>query len=150
MDKNTTNINCPKCGNTLTAESSFCNKCGAKLIKQETKKEKRFWEITKNIFEHIWDFIENIWDFLTDIPVIGCFLSAIFALLCVGLVGFAGIMILVGLFSIHYILGFIVLLVGMDVIAYFASFKWGMRKPWFFWAALVLSILALLFPLFME
>lgn len=151
MDKNnTTNIQCPKCGNTLTVESSFCNKCGAKLIKQETKNKKNFWEILRNVSEHIWGFIENIGDFLSDIPVIGCFLYAIFVFLCFGLIVFAGIMILVGLFSIHYMLGFIVLLVGMDIFAYFASFKWGMRKPWFFWAALILSISALFLPLFMK
>ena len=149
MDKNNiTDTHCPKCGNAITVESSFCNKCGAKLIKQKTKKS--FWKIMKTVFEYIRDVIENIWDFLQDIPVVGPLLAAVFLLLCVGLVGYVGIMILEGLLSVHYLLGFIVILVGMDIIAYFASFKWGMRKPWFFWAALVLSILALLFPLFME
>lgn len=41
----------------------------------------------------------------------------------------------------------VVFLAGMNVIAYFASYKWkgvGSRKEWFFWLCLVVSIVFLI------
>lgn len=102
----------------------------------------------KKVFERIFDFIENIHDALSEVPVVGGVLSFLFLMLCVGLC--AGLIVIVGgsilgaIFSINEILGLIILLVGGDVVAYFASFKWGARKPWFFWVALALSVAVLL------
>lgn len=35
-----------------------------------------------------------------------------------------------------------VALIGMNIVAYFASFRWHMRKPWFFLASMFVSIVA--------
>ena len=40
----------------------------------------------------------------------------------------------------------ILFIIGLNVLAYFASFVWGKRKPWFFFVCLVLSILFCLLP----
>lgn len=39
---------------------------------------------------------------------------------------------------------FVVLLVGVNVLSYFASFVWGKRKPWFFWLGLFLTVICLI------
>lgn len=36
----------------------------------------------------------------------------------------------------------VISLVGMNVVAYFSSFRWHIRKPWFFLASIFISIIA--------
>ena len=36
----------------------------------------------------------------------------------------------------------ILFVIGLNVLAYFASFVWGQRKPWFFWLCFGLTIVA--------
>ena len=43
-------------------------------------------------------------------------------------------------------IAFVLFVIGMNVIAYFASYVWGRRKKWFFWACLVLTILGFTLP----
>ena len=152
---NKINFYCQNCGNELPAGSCFCNKCGTKIqSKNESLSQKRnFGATLKNIFTRISDFIVNFCEALSNIPVIGCLIPIILiilALLLAGLIVYAIIMLIVWLFSLHIMIGFTVFLGGMDVIAYFASYKWGMRKPWFFWLCLLASIAAPLLPLFLD
>jgi hypothetical protein len=36
----------------------------------------------------------------------------------------------------------ILFVIGLNVLAYFASYVWGQRKPWFFWLCLCMTIVA--------
>ena len=104
----------------------------------------------KNIVERIFDFIESFLDTLSAIPIIGPLLTFVVVMFVIGLIAALVIMTAVGIFSINYKLGFTIILIGMNVVTYLASFKWGMRKPWFFVMGLILSLIAFFAILFAD
>ena len=78
-------------------------------------------------------------------------LKYIVAFILVIAIGFVAIYLLCTLFSLleaYPIIILLIVLVGMNILSYYASFVWGQRKPWFFWTGLFLSLGALLLPLF--
>ena len=62
------------------------------------------------------------------------------------IVGFVGSLLSSTGQEIALIVIAIIVLVGMNVLAYCASFVWGQRKPWFFFLGLGLTILFCTMP----
>ena len=91
------------------------------------------------------EWLDDIADFLEGIPLIGPLLRIVFIFVAIILSMAAIVFMVAGLFTLSPILGSIVLLVGMNIISYFASYKWEARKPWFFWVCLGLSLFVFVF-----
>lgn len=153
-------IKCPECKHKISDTAISCPHCGFVLsgkILHENKHENKNNKTSSNklkdgLLSFIrFEWIEDISDFLGDIPIIGWLLSWIFFLICVAVVvvGVPAIVYysFIGLWAIHPILAIVVGLVGLNVLTYCASYVWGMRKPWFFWVCLILTIIALIIVL---
>ena len=91
------------------------------------------------------EWLDDIADFLEGIPLIGPLLRIVFIFVAIILSMAAIVFMVAGLFTLSPILGSIILLVGMNIISYFASYKWEARQPWFFWVCLGLSLFVFVF-----
>ena len=145
-------IKCRECGQQVSNEAKCCPHCGypiSKQIKQNTKakKESRWKDILRYIFTFEW--VDDVGDFLGDIPIVGGLLTVLFYLLCLGGIIAVAILLLCVIFEYVPRLGVALFAIGMGVIGWFASYRWGARKKWFFWVGLVCSI-AMLIVLFLP
>ena len=148
-------IKCEECGGQVSSEAKSCPHCGyvlskTKKEKPKTKKEKQSNsnKTLTNLLKFEW--IDDVGDWLSDIPVIGGCLTVLFALLIFGLIAAAGILALVGIFSVSYRLGTILLAVGMAVVSYLASYKWHNRNKLFFLMGLAGAIILFIVSFFVE
>ena len=137
-------ISCPNCG--------FCNKntdipnkenCTVKLGNCHTSKS--FMDKIKYVISFEW--VEDITNWLDNIPKIGNTLGCLFDVLIVLLI-VAGIAVTIGwllysLYKYSISLFAVVCAIGLNIGTFFASYRWGTRKEWFFWVGLFLTVICL-------
>ena len=147
-------IKCPECRRKISDSAISCPRCGYRLgaknvcnntenTTRNIKSKHNAWEVILSIIKLEW--ADDVSDFLMDIPIIGGLLAILFPIIIV-LCAFAaviaiGILVFSGLHSIHPFVAIAAGAIGLNVIAYYASYVWGARKKWFFWVCLALTIL---------
>ena len=148
-------IKCKECGGQVSTEAKSCPHCGCKVSKQIKAKNgtaNKTSQKAKNILRYIFTFewVDDVGDFLGDIPIVGGLLTVLFCLLCFGGIIAVAILLLCVIFEYVPRLGFALFAIGMGVISWFASYRWGARKKWFFWVGLVCSIAMLIGAFFAD
>ena len=134
---------CPHCGYVLTDDVKRTSV--TETISDQNKKQaiSKLKDVMYTIIHLEW--LDDIADFLEGIPLIGPLLRIVFIFVAIILSMAAIVFMVAGLFTLSPILGSIILLVGMNIISYFASYKWEARQPWFFWVCLGLSLFVFVF-----
>lgn len=148
-------IKCPECKRKISNTAFSCPHCGYVLgvgissnngisKNKSTKTKHKAGDVIVSIIKLEW--VDDVADFLMDIPIIGGLLSILFAMLCVIGAGAVALAIVIcvfwGLYLLHPIVAIVAGAIGMNAIAYCASYVWGGRKKWYFWLCLSLTILA--------
>lgn len=146
-------IKCPECNGKVSDTADRCPHCGFNVqsclfndnqeITQNVKRKKMgFGQIIRKAFS--FDWIDSLYDKATDIPIIGNILGVLIMIIAIGVAFVAvfggGFFILALLYEISPALMIIVALVGVNTFSYFACYKWDMRKKWFFWVCLFLTV----------
>lgn len=124
----------------------FKEKCCKKTSssKENGLRKKRKTNIKKTI-KQILDmgWFDDLLDKIYDIPIVGNFIGGLFfSLVLIVVCGFVigmAIMILYAIYKYIPSLLMPVLLLSLNVIAWFSSYRWGCKK-YFFWLSLVVSI----------
>lgn len=144
-------IECPECRNKVSDQATTCPHCGFNIKKytkglssnkRTNKKTKSDSKLTK--MDNIELLIEDFFDNVGAIPIIGkclrLLLIVLFILLfCITIIGiFAAAFLALNELSPDLCM-IAILLLGL-VISYFASYKWGKRKKWYFWFCVIVAI----------
>ena len=165
-------IKCRECGGQVSTEAKRCPHCGCKVPKLKKPKsaiENNNSSRLKNTFQHIFTFewvnpklknvlryiftfewVNDVGDFLADIPIIGGFLSILFSFVLIAFAMAAIPLTIGGAFALSFRFGIILMSGGIGVISWFASYRWGMRKQWFFVCGLICSIAGLICAIFAD
>ena len=114
-------IKCPECNRDVSSTADICPHCGYKLLKQKNI------ETMKKTLAHSKNTIKSIKS-SRKFKIIFSIIASVLALLVLAILYFTSPLLL-----------FLLLLIGMNVVAWFASYRWVARKKWFFWASLVLT-----------
>lgn len=122
---------CKHCGREIESNSQFCQYCGYRLSQQKDKK--KFVSVFKNIIKAV-----------KSNRKLKIVLSVIAAILVASV-----------LYHVLPLLFYLLVLIGVNVGSWFASYRWT-RKKWFFWVSLVatgtmiFTIVPLLFGLVLD
>ena len=114
-------IKCPECTRDVSDTAAHCPHCGYNLSRQKNIKS-----MQKSIgtFKHIAKTIKSNRKF----KIVFSIIASVLALLVLAILYFTSPLLL-----------FLLSLICMNVVAWFASYRWAARKKWFFWASLVLT-----------
>ncbi len=146
-------IKCPECKKKISNTAEKCPHCGFDVQRylesardnKGVAKPKINNSLEQSIKKLIsFEWVDTFLDALIDIPIIGglLYFLVLFIPGCAIVVGlvilFLWIMEL--LTETSPTLAMMIMLIGANVISFFASYRWGKRKPWFFWVGLIISL----------
>lgn len=164
-------IKCPECNQEISDKAKVCIHCGYPIKKALTQNSDMknkislriqnakdcFHVIAKkagNIFGCLVYWIKSAASFICNIPVVGTIVCSLLLLITVisGIILMAFLVdkVMGALFNCNVTLGLVIVYIlmfgSMDIIAYFASYKWGRKSKWYFWVCIMLTVL---FPIIM-
>lgn len=126
-------IKCPECKREISNKAEICPQCGFPISKTQklNKRKNSLSAFKKNISLALNKIFESPpFMYLVFLPI----------MLCVGVaICLLGIWLLERLVEFNATLGLVALILGGNVIAWFASYKWGASKL-FFWLVLIVTI----------
>ena len=151
-------IKCPECKRKVSDTAITCPHCGFNIKtymdnapittpKETTQKKDSKIPLKKRV-KYILSlrWMDKLHDILSRIPIIGWLLAWLFMVATVIITLGVGLFFIVLIFSVLVelspTLAMVVMLIGMNVIAWFSSYRWGCRK-YYFWLSLILTILVL-------
>lgn len=133
-------IKCPECESVVSNKAANCPQCGFPISKTEKRNKAniRLYVIKryilnffvklslpfKKIFHYKWFLIAFV------VPIVICGILALFLL---------GMWILEQLFELNSTIGLVILILGANILSWFASYKWGASKL-LFWLGLIVTI----------
>lgn len=151
-------IKCPECKKKISDQCGNCPHCGFpienatksnnstnEVIKTSTEQKNKT-PIYKKVLGCILYPIALIIDLLSD-SILGLILGLLFGIaLLIGFIIFIA-WFLDLLMKINPIWAILVIAVGCNIVSFFASFVWKMRKKWFFPLTLILTLIALAYAI---
>lgn len=158
-------IKCPDCKRKVSDTATTCPHCGFNVnayinsmpilqTKNVDSTQKKGTKIPiKNRVKYILSFSwgDNLFDKISRVPIIGGFLASLFLLTVTLVIVGGGIILLALIFSniaeFSPTLATVLLIIGGNVIAWFASYRWGCHK-YYFWLCLIVSALFIYYFVF--
>lgn len=159
-------IKCPECKRKVSDTAVTCPHCGfnakaymgnspaiTQTKKVDSMQKKRSKIPLKKRIKYILSFAwaDELFDKISGIPIIGGLLAWLILFVAVLIMAGVGLFLLILIFStiseFSPVLATVLMLIGMNVIAWFSSYRWGCHK-YYFWLCLILTILALYYFVF--